>query len=76
MQLSDISRVLIILKETGLESWKYEDFKFEIEYNNPLLLVVKINSIVIGFCVARLIITLGNKMKIILLNHPMFIFQN
>lgn len=61
MQLSDISRVLIILKETGLESWKYEDFKFEIEYHNPLLLVVKINSIVIGFCVARLIIPPGQQ---------------
>jgi ribosomal-protein-alanine N-acetyltransferase len=55
MELSDILPALRILEETGLESWKYTDFETDIQNNNPLLLVGKINSRVVGFCAARLI---------------------
>ncbi len=60
MRLPDITAALAILEENELESWKYIDFVSEIHRNNPLLLVGKINSNVISFCVARLIIPTVN----------------
>ncbi len=59
MQLHDIISTLAILEVTGLESWKYADFQLEIQHNNPLALVGKINTTVIGFCIARLITPLS-----------------
>ncbi len=57
MRLPDIMPALAILEETGLESWKYVDIETEVKNDNPLVLAGKINSKVIGFCIARLIMS-------------------
>jgi ribosomal protein S18 acetylase RimI-like enzyme len=57
MQMDDISFVLEILVENSLETWNYNDFLSEIQRLDSLALVGKIKNKVIGFCVARLIIT-------------------
>ena len=66
MQSDDISFVLEILVENSLETWNYNDFLSEIQRLDSLALVGKIKNKVIGFCVARLIIsnqTLNNSLS-------------
>ncbi len=57
MQIADINSVLEILIESGLEAWGYNDFLSEILRRDALVLVSKIKTETIGFCIARLIIT-------------------
>ncbi len=56
MQIADINSVLEILIESGLEAWGYNDFLSEILRRDALVLVSKIKTETIGFCIARLII--------------------
>ncbi len=55
MQIADINQALEILTENKLEFWSYKDFLSEIQYENSIVLVGKLMTEVIVFCVARLI---------------------
>jgi ribosomal-protein-alanine N-acetyltransferase len=55
MRRGDIEEALEIQTEAGLEGWKYDDFISEIQRNDSFILVVKIKTQIVGFCVARLI---------------------
>jgi ribosomal-protein-alanine N-acetyltransferase len=55
MRITDINTVLEILSENRLEIWSYNDFLSEIQRDDSLTLVGKMNNEIIGFCVARLI---------------------
>lgn len=59
MQISDIKPVLDISAEAALETWRYDDFVSEIRRPDSIVLVGKIKKTIVGFCVARLIIS-GN----------------
>lgn len=51
----DINPALGILTENRLEEWSYSDFLSEIQSPDSLVLVGKIKTKVVGFCIARLI---------------------
>jgi len=51
----DINPALGILTENRLEEWGYSDFLSEIQSPDSLVLVGKIKTKVVGFCIARLI---------------------
>ncbi len=53
MRVSDINKVLEILNENSLEVWSRNDFLSEIQRPDPLVLVGKTKTAVVGFCIAR-----------------------
>lgn len=55
LRLPDINPALGILTENRLEEWSYSDFLSEIQSPDSLVLVGKIKTKVVGFCIARLI---------------------
>lgn len=57
MKLCDIDQTLAILIEAGLERWGYKDLVSELQRQDSFAIVGKIKNKVIGFCVARLIMT-------------------
>lgn len=69
MKLADIEPSLAILKENRLENWSYGDFEAEIQRENSLVLVAKVNSEIAGFCIARLITTFVADRRIFGNNH-------
>ncbi len=59
MRLPHIKPVLEILEENRLESWNFNDFSLEIERSDSIALVTHYETIVTGFCIARLITKLN-----------------
>lgn len=59
MTPADIEPVLSILAENRLENWSRDDFTFELERADSILLIGQIKTIVVGFCVSRLITCFG-----------------
>jgi len=60
MQVTDINQVLEILNENSLEVWSRNDFLSEIRRPDPLVLIGKTKTEVVGFCIARLITFCSN----------------
>jgi ribosomal-protein-alanine N-acetyltransferase len=57
MQEADINSVLEILIENKLEAWSYDDFFSEIHRKDTIVLIGRRETEIVGFCVARLIIS-------------------
>ena len=56
-KIADLEAILVLSRQAGLENWKYSDLVLEIERENSLLIVAKFDDFIVGFCLARLIIT-------------------
>ncbi len=64
MRVTDINQALEILNENSLEVWSRNDFLSEIQRPDSLVLVGKIRTEVIGFCLARLIRFINNLISV------------
>lgn len=65
---SDIKSVLELSRESGLENWSQQDILSEIQREDSIVLVGKIDAQTVGFCIARLIITMDFTQNIISAN--------